>query len=155
MAGFDWAMAIAQHRVTASEVLASTWLKPAPKGGSEPQVWDCGDEGEFYVKHPNNPQDHAAAPPGSRVLAAEQIVGTAGNRLGAPLPPVRMVGVAQDLIDAGNLHFRDGRKIASVSLTAHYRSRTRALTACRPRRRTISRSVTAKNRKLWVWTLEF
>ena len=87
MAEFDWAIAVGEHQVTASEVRASTWLKAAPKGGSEPQVWDCGDEGEFGVKHPNNPQDHAAAPLGSRVLAAEQIVGTAGNRLVAPTPP--------------------------------------------------------------------
>jgi hypothetical protein len=44
MAEFDWAIAVGEHQVTASEVRASTWLKAAPKGGSEPQVWDCGDE---------------------------------------------------------------------------------------------------------------
>lgn len=110
---FDWASAIETLRSNGAAdvpVIAETYIDRAGTGGSEPQIWKCDDDHEYYVKHRNNPQDRNHGT-GARVPTLEQVLGRLAQRLSAPCQPVRIVNVPQTLIDTVDLKYRDGTPV--------------------------------------------
>jgi hypothetical protein len=117
---FDWAGAISLHQAaTLADTIAETWVREVPTGGSRPQIWECSDGSTYYVKHPNNPQDHGNGIQGSRILVAERVFGLLAARLDAPCGAVRLLDIPQFLVDAGQLAYQDGSGRALGAGVAH------------------------------------
>jgi hypothetical protein len=88
-------------------VRAITYDGPARGGGSQAQMFTCGDGYTYVVKFIGNPH-------GTRILATEQVVGDLGFYIGAPVPPVAHVEVSQTLIDQNKISINGVAAIAGV-----------------------------------------
>lgn len=103
----NWPELFAAARLSpGNAVNAVTYLGPTPGSGCGAQLFICGSD-TYSVKFIGNGH-------GTRMLANEQVVGTLGIYLEAPIPPIAHVTVPQELIEANGIVVNGVPAIAGV-----------------------------------------
>jgi hypothetical protein len=104
----DWLGLIQSARATLQPVLTAVRYDRAASGsGSEAQYLTCSDGLTYVVKFIGNRH-------GTRILATEQVIGSIGRYLGAPIPPVAHVEVSSAMIGAQGLRINGQPAVAGV-----------------------------------------
>ena len=117
----DWNGLLTAQRATTADVQLKATLKQSSAGGSGAFLGLGDDRQRYWIKPLNNAQ-------GERVPVTEQIVGRAGNLIGAPTCKVRTIAIGDEF---AGWEFRQGQAlepgIAHASLNVEDAVFTRAL----------------------------